>query len=127
MRSETCGINLWSRGGGETLPLFQEIIMATPKDIIKKLDEATKIALTFDSHLNQLINEVGRLLPTHNAMVVLLDKVGFGKEQQIEDNLKLLIDHHTSVVAENTILRKTITDRDALMEQLRRVVLGDVE
>jgi predicted AAA+ superfamily ATPase len=101
--------------------------MATPKDIIKKLDEATKIALTFDSHLNQLINEVGRLLPTHNAMVVLLDKVGFDKEQQIEDNLKLLIDHHTSVVAENTILRKTITDRDALMEQLRRVVLGDVE
>ena len=102
-----------------------ERAMATPKDIVEKLDEARRISLTFESHLNQLTNEVATLLPAVNAVKALLKKGGFDKEHTLEDNVKLLIDHHTKLVAENTQLRAKISDRESLLEQLRKVVLEE--
>jgi len=101
--------------------------MATPQDIIDKLEASLKVAHTFDAHLKKLINEVATYQPAVNAMKILLAKVGFDQEVQIEDNMKLLIDHHTALVAENTILRKTVEEREALMEQLREVVLESAD
>lgn len=101
--------------------------MATPKDVISKLEAALKVAHTFDDHIKKLTQIVAITEPSVNAMQALLSKVGFDKEIQVEDNLKLLIDHHTALVAESTILHKEKEERDALLTELRKVVTQHVE
>ena len=95
--------------------------------MIEHLEASLVIAHNLEKHITYLANEVNTHQPAVNAMRALLAKVGFDKEQAIEDNMKLLIDHYTDMVAENTRLRTTITDRDALMERLREVVLKSAD
>ena len=97
------------------------------ENMIEHLEASIIIARNLESHIKHLANEVHTYQPAVHAMQALLTKVGFDKETAIEDNMKLLIDHHTDLVAENTRLNKTITDRDALMEQLKKVVLKSAD
>jgi len=99
--------------------------MTTPKDIISKLQECIHIAQHYDEHIKALTQQVAHLEPSHNTVKALLMKVNFASETTNEDNLRMFIDHHTDLVAENTILKKKITDRDKLMEQLRKVVVDN--
>jgi hypothetical protein len=110
----------WSPLGGT--PAHMEHTMTTPKDIINKLEECIGIAKNYDDHINNLTQEVARLRPSHDAVEALLKKHGFSSEPIIEENLRLFVDHHTKLVAENTKLQRIISDRDELMEQLRKVV-----
>jgi hypothetical protein len=101
--------------------------MAEAKDIIPKLEECIKIALTLDEHHKKLVNIVAMLEPSHNVMKAMLKDVGFGNETTNEDNLRLLLDHHKDLVVENTGLRNKLNDQESLMEQLRKVVLKSVD
>lgn len=97
--------------------------MTEAKDIVGHLKTCIDIAQKLDDHIKKLVQELAIVGPSHNTIKAQLLNAGFGKELTNEDNLKLLLDHHTNLVAENTRLNKIITDRDALMEQLREVVL----
>ncbi len=97
--------------------------MTEAKDIVGRLKECIDIAHKLGDHNKKLVQALALHEPSNNTVRAQLIAAGFGSESTNEDNLKLLLDHHTTLVAENTRLNKTITDRDALMEQLREVVL----
>ena len=97
--------------------------MTEAKDIVSKLKDCIDIAHKLGEHNKKLVNALALHEPSNNTVRAQLIAAGFGVETTNEDNLKLLLDHHTNLVAENTRLHKIITDRDALMEQLREVVL----
>lgn len=99
--------------------------MADVKSMIIDLKEIIESILIMDKHNKHLTNELAIHEPSNNTVKAQLLNVGFGSEGTNEDNLKLLLDHHTNLVAENTRLHETINSRDALMEQLREVVLVD--
>lgn len=101
--------------------------MANSKKLIEGLKVCLALADQVDNHCKKLVNELTHLEPSHNTVKAQLANAGFSSETTNEDNLKLLLVHHTSLVAENTRLNKIITDRDALMEQLREVVLESVD
>lgn len=101
--------------------------MTQAKDIVPKLEACIKIAHALENHNSRLINELAIHEPSNNTVRAQLIAVGFGSEKTNEDNLKLLLDHHTNLVAENTRLHEIITNRDALMEQLKKVVLQDAD
>jgi len=101
--------------------------MTEGKELVTIIKRCLELAQKLDDHTKKLVNELATLGPSHNTVKAQLLKVGFGSETTNEDNLRLLIDHHTTQVAENTRLNKIITDRDALMEQLREVVLESAD
>ncbi len=106
---------------------FMETTMTQAKDIVPKLEACIKIAHALENHNSRLVQELAVLGPSNNTVKAQLLQVGFGTEITNEDNLKLLLDHHTNLVAENTKLHKTITNRDSLMEQLRTVVMENAD
>jgi len=95
--------------------------MSEGKKITEMLQKCLNIAAIIDEHNKALIQTVAHLEPSHNAIAALLSGVGFDSETSNEDNLHLLITHHTKLVAENTALRKTLDSHGELIEKIREV------
>jgi hypothetical protein len=104
-----------------------ETTMAKVIDIVTGLEVVIDAIQKMEKHSTDLIKQLDHLLPSHNTVKAMLLKVGFSSETTNEDNLRLLIDHHTALVAENTKLHATINSREALMKQLREVVMKDAD
>lgn len=61
----------------------------------------------------------------NNGVKALLAKIGFSTKPTNRENFEKLIEHHTKLVAENTLLRRTI-DKNAPLLEVVREIAGEV-